>query len=184
MSDVKVENIVAYAQIADGLDIEQIAEKIPEFNYNPNEFAGLTVKLEDPKTAVLILPGGKAICTGAKRIEDAETSIKRIVSQIKKKKIDVKKKIEIEVQSIVVSIDLKKELHLSSISSGLVLDHVEYEPKQFPGLIYRINDIGATLIVFSSGKIVCTGTKTIEDAANAIEMMKEKLSSIGALWKE
>ena len=181
MSEVKVENIVAYAQIADGLDIEQIVEKIPEFNYNPNEFTGLTIKLDEPKTAVLILPGGKAICTGAKKIEDAETSIKKVINQIKKKKIDVRKKIEVEVQTIVVSIDLKKELHLSSISSGLVLDHVEYEPKKFPGLIYRIRDIGTTLIVFSSGKIVCTGAKTIEDAANAIEMMKEKLSSIGAL---
>lgn len=181
MSDVKVENIVTYAQIADGLNIEQIVEKIPEFNYNPNEFAGLTIKLEDPKTAVLILPGGKAICTGAKSVEDAEASIKKIVSQMKKKKIELNKNVEIRVQSIVVSIDLKKELHLSSISSGLVLEHVEYEPKQFPGLIYRMNDIGATLIVFSSGKIVCTGTKTIDDATNAIKLVKEKLSSIGAL---
>ena len=181
MTNVTIENIVTYAQIADGLDIDKIAEKLPEFKYNPAEFSGLTIKLDDPKTAVLILSSGKAICTGAKKIEDAETSIKQTVSKIRKIKVKVKKTINIETQNIVVSTDLKKELHLSSISSGLLLDHVDYEPKHFPGLIYNMDDIGASLILFSSGKIVCTGTKNIEDAKNAIEMMKEKLSSIGAL---
>lgn len=181
MTDITIENVVAYAQITDGLDIEQIAEKLPEFKYNPDEFSGLTLKLDDPKTAVLLLPSGKAICTGAKKIEDAETSIKKLVNKIKEIKIKVKKELKVKIQNIVASIDLKKELHLSSISRGLLLEHVDYEPEQFPGLIYRMDDIGATLLLFSSGKIVCTGTKNIEDAANAIETVKEKLSSLGAL---
>ena len=181
MTDITIENIVAYAQITDGLDIEQLAEKLPEFKYNLDEFSGLTLKLEEPKSAVLLLPSGKAICTGTKKIEDAETAIKKLVNKIKRKKIKVKKKLKVETQNIVASIDLKKELDLSSISKGLLLEHVDYEPKQFPGLIYRMADIGASLLLFSSGKIVCTGTKKIEDASNAIEMMKEKLTSLGAL---
>ena len=44
-----------------------------------------------------------------------------------------------------------------------------------------MEDIGASVILFSSGKLVCTGTKNIEDATNAIERIKEKLTSIGAL---
>ena len=72
-------------------------------------------------------------------------------------------------------------MHLSSISKGLLLQHVDYQPDKFPGLIYKIEEHGATLLLFDSGKLVCTGTKSIEDATSAIEMMKEKLSSIGAL---
>ncbi len=181
MTDITIENIVAYAQISDGLDIKKIAEKSPEFKYNPDEFSGLTLKLDDLKTAVLLLPNGKAICTGAKKINDAEASIKKLVNKIGEIGIKLNKKFKVETQNIIASLDLKKELDLSSISMGLLLENVDYEPKQFPGLIYRMNDIGASLLLFSSGKIICSGTKNIEDASNAIEMMKEKLSSLGVL---
>ena len=181
MTEITIENIVAYAQISNDLDLEQLAEKLPEFKYNPEEFQGLTLKLDYPKSAVLILSSGKAICTGAKKIEDAETAIKKIVDKLTDIKIKVKKKFNLEIQNIVCSINTKLELDLDSISKGLLLDHVDYEPKQFPGLIYKMDDIGVLLLLFSSGKIVCTGAKTIEEASNAIEKMKEKLTSIGAL---
>jgi len=181
MTDITIENIVAYAQIANGLDLEQLAEKLPEFKYNPDEFSGLTLKLDEPKSAVLLLSNGKVICTGTKKIEDAETAIKKLIDKIKGKKIKIKKKLKVETQNIVVSTDLKKELDLDSISKGLLLEKADYEPKQFPGLIYKMDDIGASLLLFSSGKVVCTGTKKIEDATNAIEKMKEKLTSLGAL---
>ena len=181
MTDITIENIAAYAQIANGLDIKQIAEKLPEFKYNPDEFSGLTLKLDDPKAAILLLPNGKTVCTGAKKIEDAKTAIKNLVDKIQGAGIKVKKKPKIETQNIVVSTDLKKELELSSISKGLLLENVDYEPKQFPGLIFKMDDIEVLLLLFSSGKIVCTGAKNLKDASNAIEMIKEKLSSLGAL---
>jgi transcription initiation factor TFIID TATA-box-binding protein len=181
MKSIIIENIVAYAVIADSLNVEDIVEKIPDFQFNPDEFFGATFKLDDPKTAVLILPSGKAVCTGAKNMEDVETSIKKITSMIKNIGIKVKTKPKIETQNIIASTDVEKELHLSSISKGLLLEHVNYEPDHFPGLIYNIDEIRALLLIFSSGKIVCTGAKNIEDTTKAIEMMKEKLSSIGAL---
>jgi len=181
MSKITIENIVSYAQVANGLDIEKIAEQLPEFSYSPNEFLGLTLKLDDPKTAVLLLPSGKVICTGAKNLEDAKTSIFQLIDKIKNVKTETIKDIEVKVQNIVASTSFEKELHLSSISKGLLFDHVDYEPKYFPGLIYKMEDIGASVILFSSGKVVCTGTKSIEDASGAIETIKEKLLSLGAL---
>lgn len=181
MTDITIENIVAYAQISNGLDIEQIAEKLPEFKYNPDEFSGLTLKIDEPKTAVLILPSGKTICTGAKKIEDAKTSIKKMENKLLKAKIKVKKKYKVEIQNIIASTDLKKELELSSISKNLLLDKVDYEPEQFPGLIYKMDDNGVLLLLFSSGKIVCTGAKNLKAASNAIETIKEKLTSLGVL---
>ena len=181
MNSINIENIVAYAVIADSLNVEDIVEKIPDFQYNPDEFFGATYKLDDPKTAVLILPSGKAVCTGAKNIEDVKVSINKITIKLKNIGIKVKTKPKIETQNIIASTDVKKELHLSSISKGLLLEHVNYEPEHFPGLIYNVDDVGVLLLIFSSGKIVCTGAKNIEDATKAIEMIKEKLSSLGAL---
>jgi transcription initiation factor TFIID TATA-box-binding protein len=181
MLNIKIENIIAFAELADGFDINKLAEENPEFIFNLDDFRGLTLKLDDPKTAVLILPVGKVICTGAKTIEDAENSLKILINKLKKGEIKLKPKPKLIVQNIIVSYDFKKELNLSSISTGLILKNVSYETDNFPGLIYKINEIGAILILFSSGKIVCTGTNNIEDASKEIEIMKEKLSSIGAL---
>ena len=158
-----------------------IAEKLPDFKFNPDDFTGLTYKLDDPISAIIILPNGKAICTGIKKIEDAETSIKKVVNKLRRHKFKVKSKYEVETQNIIASIDVNRELHLSSISTGLILDRVNYDPESFPGLIYKMDDIGVILLLFSSGKIVCTGAKNIEDASKALETIKEKLTSIGAL---
>jgi len=83
MTNIIVENIIANSMIADELDIHRIAEKIPGFMYDPTEFLGLTLKLDEPNVAVLLLPNGKVICTGAKKIEDIEYSIKFVINKIK-----------------------------------------------------------------------------------------------------
>jgi len=181
MTKINVENIVASAQISSGFNVKELSEKILDFKYNPDEFSGVTMKLDCPKTAILVFPDGKLICTGARNIDEVDKTIKDTIKKIKEVGITTKEKTEIEIQNIVASTNLDKEMHLSSISKGLLLQHVDYQPDKFPGLIYKIEEHGATLLLFDSGKLVCTGTKSIEDATSAIEMMKEKLSSIGAL---
>jgi len=181
MTNIKIENIVAYTQVSGLLDIKLLNEKIPDSNYNPIEFEGVSIKYENPKLAVLILADGKIICTGAKVMDDAEKTIKKIVQKIKDIGFEIKKDYKIQIENVIASTDLKKNMNLSSIASGLILQNVEYKPEEFPGLIYRVDDLCAVLMLFSSGKLVCTGTKSLDDATSAIDMMKEKLSSIGVL---
>ena len=181
MVKIKIENIVAYAQVSDLLDIELLSEKFSGASYNPAEFNGLSVKYDEDKIAVIVLGTGKIVCTGAKTFEDAENFIKKVINRIKKVGFSIKADYQVKIENAIVTTDFNKEMHLSSISKGLMLQHVEYKPEDFPGLIYRMDDLQAVLILFSSGKLVCTGAKSIEDAKNAVKMMEEKLSSIGAL---
>jgi transcription initiation factor TFIID TATA-box-binding protein len=179
MGEVTIENIITYTYIADKLNIEEIAEKLPEFKFNPDEFSGLTLKLENPNAAVLLLPDGKAICTGTKKIEDAENAVNKTIEKLKDIEKRLKKNPKIEIQNIIASTDLKKEFNLQLISKELPLEKIDYEPNKFPGLIYRMDDIGASFLIFSSGKIICTGVKTTEEATNGIKMMEEKITSLG-----
>ncbi len=183
MTDVMVENIIAYSKISNDLNIEKIAEKLPEFNYNPDKFLGLTLKLEKPDVAVLILKNGKTVFTGAKKREDIENAFERIMDKIEGIDIKLKKTPIIVIQNIVASIDLKKELNLDLISKGLLSDNIDYNPEQFPGLVYKIDENGASLLIFNNGKIVFTGFLTIEEITDAVEIIKEKLSSVGVLKK-
>jgi transcription initiation factor TFIID TATA-box-binding protein len=181
MTAIKIENIAAYAKISELLDIEFISEKIPESVYNPDKFDGLSIKSDELKVAAIILSNGKIVCTGAKKIEDAESTIKKIAKQIKDIGFEVKKDCEIQIENITASADLKKEMHLASIANALILQNVDYKPEEFPGLIYRMEEFCTVVLLFGSGKIVCTGAKSIEDAKKAINEMIDKLASIGAL---
>jgi transcription initiation factor TFIID TATA-box-binding protein len=181
MTDINIENIVASTQIADGLDIRRLADAIPDSKYDPEKFPGLVLHIEKPKTAVLLFSSGNAICTGAKNMDEVDDAINEVVSKIKSVGLSAFEKPEIKTQNIVASSDLKKELQLSSVAKTLLLENVEYEPEQFPGLVYRMDNLGVVLLLFSSGRLVCTGAKKLEDVATAIDTMKDKLSSMGIL---
>ena len=64
------------------------------------------------------------------------------------------------------------------------LENSEYEPEQFPGLVYRMVDPKVAFLLFGSGKIVCTGGRTIADVHRAVEKVYKKLKSIKALTKQ
>jgi len=181
MTSIKIENIVANTQIADALDIQLLSEKIQDSNYNPTEFDGISIKYDLPKTAVIVLSNGKLVCTGAKNTEDAESAIKKTVKKLKDIGFEINKNYEIKTENVIVSIDFKMEMHLASIANALILQHPKYQPELFPALIYKIDDLCAVLLLFNSGKLVCTGAKSIDDATSAVNIMKEKLESIGVL---
>jgi transcription initiation factor TFIID TATA-box-binding protein len=181
MTDVMVENIIAHSKIANELNIHEIAEKLPEFKYNPDKFLGLTIKLEKPDVAVLLLKNGKTVFTGAKKREDIENAFESIIDKIEGIDIKLKKTSTIVIQNIIASIDLKKEINLDLISKGLSSKNIEYKPEQFPGLVYKINENGASSLIFNNGKIVFTGFLAIEEITDAVEIIKEKLSSVGVL---
>jgi len=181
MIDVKVENIVASTIFAEKLDLDMIAQSLEEAEYEPEQFPGLVYRLKNPKTATLLFRSGKANCTGAKNIEDVRKTVDIIADQLRKLGVKVYKNLEIVIQNMVAMADLKAELNLTEVATGLGLENVEYEPEQFPGLVYRIKEPKVAMLLFASGKIVCAGAKSTEDASKAVEKLAEDLSSLGLL---
>jgi len=181
MPEVKIENIVASATFAEKLDLDVIATSLEEAEYEPEQFPGLVYRLKNPKTATLLFRSGKANCTGAKNIEDVRKTIDIISEKLKKLDIDVYKNIEIVVQNMVATADLGGELNLDEVAVAFGLENVEYEPEQFPGLVYRVKEPRVVMLLFGSGKIVCTGGRNTEDVSTAVEDLLEKLTSMGLL---
>jgi len=183
MIEVKVENIVASTSFADKLDLDVIAQSLDEAEYEPEQFPGLVYRLGNPKTATLLFRSGAANCTGAKNIEDVKTTIKIIAEKLEKIGVKVNKNPEIVIQNIVATADLGGELNLSEVAVSLGLENVEYEPEQFPGLVYRIKEPKVAMLLFGSGKIVCAGARKIEDVSLAVDKLSKELSSLGLLRK-
>ncbi len=181
MIEIKVENIVASTTFAEKLDLDVIAQSLEEAEYEPEQFPGLVYRLAHPKTATLLFRSGKANCTGAKNIEDVRATIDIIAEKLKKLGVEVYKNPEIVIQNIVATSDLGGELNLSEVAISLGLENVEYEPEQFPGLVYRIREPKVAMLLFGSGKIVCAGARNTEDVSKAVEKLSEELSSLGLL---
>ncbi len=178
---ITIENIVASTAIADKLDLSRIAMALDGSEYEPDQFPGLIYRLQEPKTAVLIFRSGKVNCTGAKDLDAVNRTIKTIVSQLRKAGIDVYDNPEIIVQNIVAVYDLGVSLNLTDIAMSLGLENVEYEPEQFPGLVYRVEEPKVVLLLFGSGKVVCTGAKKDDEILEAVNKLKEELKKIGYL---
>ena len=182
MADINIQNIVASASIADKLDLKRIEKVLPNTKYTPNIFPGLVLRPKEVKASFLLFRSGKAVCTGAKTVEDIEKSIKEMMDMLSRAGFDVKDKPDINVQNIVASGDFHGKLDLIETAVNLGLENVEYEPEIFPGMVYRRPDLGVVLLLFSSGRIVCTGAKRPEQAFNAFSRIKKEMVERGLLY--
>ena len=154
---VSIVNVVSSASINQKMDLIKIEKKFPETEYNPEQFPGLVFRLTNPKTATLIFRTGKMVCTGAKSEELSIAAVNMVVQKLRKAKIKIKTDAIISVQNIVSSINLGGKIHLEEAAK--TLPRSMYEPEQFPGLIHRMVDPKTVILLFASGKLVCTGAK-------------------------
>ena len=174
--NIRIVNIVVSTSLEHDVPLEKMAATLPNTEYNPEQFPGLVLRIKEPKTSALIFSSGKVVCTGAKSLKMVDESIAQIIESLKKINITIKIKPEIHVQNVVASGEIGMDLNLNVLA--MKLDNTEYEPEQFPGLVYKLKEAKATFLLFSNGKIVCTGTKSEEQVHVAVEMLKQVLKKV------
>ena len=73
---------------------------------------------------------------------------------------------------------LPRKLNLNNLTFHLPFDKVEYEPEQFPGLIYRLDYPKVVCLIFGSGKMVITGARTKSDFFEAVQFIQDELADL------
>jgi transcription initiation factor TFIID TATA-box-binding protein len=177
----KIENVVASTSLGIELDLPAIAISLDGSEYDPEQFPGLIYRLKEPKTATLLFRSGKVVCTGAKSLDQVKLAIEKVTKQIEKAGVHIKKDPKIQVQNIVATSDLGQKINLNAIAISLGLEKVEYEPEQFPGLVYRPDVPKVVLLLFGSGKVVCTGARKPQDVEDAVDKITIELRAAGQL---
>ncbi len=177
----RIENVVASVIMNQTFDLDAILGNVPGAEYSPEKFPGLVYRIPKPRTATLIFSTGKMVCTGAKSVKEVHAAVKKIVANLKDRNIVIIGAPEITIQNIVASANLYAEVNLEK--AAFLLENVMYEPEQFPGLIYRMADPKVVLLIFSSGKMVCTGAKHEDEVNVAAEKICQKLSTLGVLYE-
>jgi transcription initiation factor TFIID TATA-box-binding protein len=178
--DINIENVVASADINQEIDLLSIMKVFRNVEYNPKRFPGLVFRLKRPKTATLIFRSGKMVCTGAKSEKLAISAVNKVVRELKKQNIVILNKPKIQIQNMVASANLKNHVDLETAAD--ILENVMYEPEQFPGLIYRMKEPKTVLLLFSSGKIVCTGGKSESMVHESVHKIYEILDDYGLFF--
>jgi len=177
-TSLKVQNIVATTSLGKPVSLTKLARTQSNTEYNPEQFPGLVLRVKKPKSAVLVFSSGNLVCTGTKSIGQVKQVIEQVIKQLRKINVRITDKPKINVQNIVASGTINLALNLNLLA--LELENTEYEPEQFPGLVYKLAEPNATFLLFSNGKLVCTGTKNKEQLE---ESMKQLIKNTKAAMK-
>jgi len=177
---INIENVVASATLKQNIDLNAIVKIFPGVEYRPEQFPGLVYRIKKPKTATLVFSSGKMVCTGAKSERQARKAVMKVIDELKSNGIVIVGKPDIKVQNIVASAGLGGYIDLEKCAVSL--EKMMYEPEQFPGLIYRMDEPKTVMLLFSSGKLVCTGAKKEEDVEKAVKKLKEILESKNLIY--
>jgi transcription initiation factor TFIID TATA-box-binding protein len=177
---VKVENIVASAALKHGIELNAVVRAFPEVEYRPEQFPGLIFRLKKPKTTNLIFGSGKIISTGAKSEKEAGRALGRLLNMLRDGGILIPGKPEMRVTNIVASANLGGTIDLLQFYEAErdMRGRIMYEPEQFPGMIYRTENPRTVILLFSTGKLVCTGATKEEDAHQAINKLHRRLEEV------
>ncbi|PCN49997.1 TATA box-binding protein [Candidatus Geothermarchaeota archaeon ex4572_27] len=178
--EIKIENVVASVAVDQPINLRKILEKFHHAEYDPRRFPGLVFKLKDPKTAILIFGSGNMVITGAKAEKEAYRAVEKIIKSLESKGILKNPKVTVKIQNVVASGNLKGEIDLERAAEEL--EFAMYEPEEFPGLIYAMSDPKVVILLFASGKIVCTGARREEEVYRAVEKLKKELEEKGLIY--
>ena len=172
-SSLKIQNIVATTSLGKEVSLTKLAKTQANTEYNPESFPGLILRIKKPKSAVLVFSSGSLVCTGTKSIAQVKEVIDAVIKTLKRVNVKVTEKPKITVQNIVASGSIDMNLNLNFLA--LELENTEYEPEQFPGLVYKLIEPNATFLLFSNGKLVCTGTKNKQQLDESMTQLIKKL---------
>ena len=174
----QIENVVASGSIADSIDLEMLSAKMEHYDLNKKRFPGAVLHLQNPKVAVLIFSSGKVVITGAKSPEDLVRGQAILIQKMKEAGVICHDTPTVAITNMVCSYDMGKYINLNKVVITLNLENIEYEPEQFPGLVYRIKEPKIVALLFSSGKIILTGGKTMEEVERGVVFLEQKLGKI------
>ncbi len=179
---IDIQNVVVSVTLNQKIDLNAVVKGYPGVEYRPEQFPGLVFRLKKPKTATLIFNSGKMVCTGAKSENDARHAVMTVIKELKKGGIIILSKPELKTQNIVASVSLGGRIDLEQAVSKL--EKTMYEPEQFPGLIYRMDEPKVVILIFASGNLVCTGAKKEQDVYDAVHKLHASLEEQDLIFYE
>lgn len=191
--DVSIANIVASARFDMEIELSAVAEElesldsrwVEDTDHRHEKGNRLIIDIFDNNTVIILAASGVHVLTGAKSYDELIDARQKFYCALEGIGLlhssefgDIKFIDKFNVKNLVCVGEFDSEVNLSAASIGLGLENTEYEPEQFPGLVYRPDEGSATLLIFASGKIILTGVRDTETSQELFEQLERKLNEL------
>jgi transcription initiation factor TFIID TATA-box-binding protein len=176
MSELEIVSIVATGKINREFELEAIANDIDSYscNFSKKDSPGVYIKLYEDAPTITIYRTGSCNIRGATSKEELLEN--KSILEDRLSSLGIKETISnFTITNLVFTSDLEQDIDLNKLAIKLGLEYVEYEPEQFPGLVYRLDK--GIILIFSSGKLVLTGFTDTEGAKQALNTLSANLTN-------
>jgi transcription initiation factor TFIID TATA-box-binding protein len=177
---VDVVNIIGSGSLPGEFNLTRIAEDMgTQAKYDPNNHPGMYITLDASAPLITLYRTGKYITTGADSEEETYDIRSRFLQVLAEMGVLSSPEDEwFQIQNYVCTGEIGSELNLNALAVGLGLEETEYEPEQFPGLIYRPTKAGNVMLLFASGRVVITGSPDLETAENTFNQLSQRVKKL------
>ena len=167
---LNVVNMVGSGKFDVELDLRVLSGDLGDVaEYDPDDHTGMHIRLSNEALVTLYRTGSYHI-VGVESEDVLAEAREELVERLEALNIDANPDYDgFDVRNIVCTADYGRGVNLNALAIGLGLENVEYEPEQFPGLVYRPESHNAVVLVFGSGKLVITGLTTLETASSVFD---------------
>ena len=140
------------------------------------------LRFEEDAPLITVYRTGKYIVTGADSEEEAHTMRERFLDLLADNGMITAPDDEwFRIQNLVCTAELGESLSLNALAIGLGLEKTEYEPEQFPGLIYRPPGADNVVLLFASGRVVITGSPDLDTAEETFTALQDEVTDLLAI---
>jgi transcription initiation factor TFIID TATA-box-binding protein len=177
---VTIANAVGSGDLGAELDVAEVESDLdlPYTEYDPSNYHGLYARLVEDGPLITVYRSGKYIISGCSSLAELNDTNEAFLTKVSGFDIvDSNVETGFTVQNVVCTAQLKDDVDLNTLAIALGLESVEYEPEQFPGLIYRPAEYSAVLLVFANGKVVITGASDVDVAEDAFDSLQEQVTT-------
>ena len=177
---LQIVNVVASGSLDVEFDLEKVASDIGSIaEYDPDKYPGMYLRFRENDPLIIVYRTGKYIVTGADSKEEAHAIRERFLNLLADNRMIAEPDDEwFRVQNLVCTAELGESLNLNALVIGLGLESTEYEPEQFPGLIYRPSGADSVVLLFASGRVVITGSPDLDAAEETFAALQDEVTDL------
>ena len=180
---VKIVNVVGSGSLDAEFNLERVAADIGSIaEYDPEKYPGMYLRFGEDAPLITVYRTGKYIVTGADSEEEARAIRERFLDLLADNGMIAEASDEwFRIQNLVCTAELGESLNLNALAIGLGLEKTEYEPEQFPGLVYRPTGADSVVLLFASGRVVITGSPDLDAAEKTFAGLQDEVTDLLAV---
>lgn len=172
----EIVNVVASGKLGREVEVSQVGGDVDAIvSYPEKDYTNDVVYLrrDEDGPMITLYRSGSYHITGGDSLEETEQMKDWMVAALGDLGIEVTP--TYAVKNVVQTGDFDREINLNVLVIALGLEQTEYEPEQFPGVVYRPPDIDCVFLIFGSGKVVIVGASDAETGSRGFVTVKSRI---------